>query len=259
MFHNHTTCIHNPLSRISTIHYLKLFCRSTLFFIALILYLVDWRPHNTLTFGSITELPLFLIFIWIFFFVEMILRFFPSNFESMGCQKQFAQNYHPIKNTTTAVKVKLNSWKSTLAVAIAWILLNVAIGKLYFLTIIDKGILLLISLAYSVCDMICILFFCPFQTWFMKNKCCTTCRIYNWDFAMMFTPFVFIPNFYTWSLLFVSLGLLAYWELSVYRHPERFLESSNDCLSCKNCQEKLCQHKKQLQYFLKKRKQLHRN
>ncbi|MBQ9750293.1 MAG: hypothetical protein IJV87_06925, partial [Clostridia bacterium] len=108
--------------------------------------------------------------------------------------------------------------------------------------------------AYGVCDMICILFFCPFQTWFMKNRCCTTCRIYNWDFAMMFTPFIFIPNVYTWSLLGFALALLARWEITVHKHPERFSEKTNACLSCKNCEEKLCHHKQELRGFWEKNK-----
>ena len=62
--------------------------------------------------------------------------------------------------------------------------------------VIDKYFLFMVGLAYGVCDIICILFFCPFQTWFMKNRCCTTCRIYNWDFAMLCTPFLLIPGFY---------------------------------------------------------------
>lgn len=62
-------------------------------------------------------------------------------------------------------------------------------------------------------------------------------RIYNWDFAMMFTPFIFVPNVYTWSLLGFALALLARWEITVQRHPERFSEKTNACLSCKNCPE----------------------
>lgn len=226
------------ISRISTIHYAKLLFRSILFLTATIFYLTNTLPKMTF----------YLILIWLCFSIEMILRFFPSNLESMGCQKQFAKNYKP-----TNKQAKLTSWKSTLIVFIAWFVLNLVIGILYFMNIFDAGILFLISLAYSVCDMICILFFCPFQTWFMKNRCCVTCRIYNWDFAMMFTPFLFIPSFYTWSLLLISLLLLGYWELMVRRHPERFMEQTNACLSCKNCEEKLCVHKTQLKKFWKKR------
>ncbi|MBP3437464.1 MAG: hypothetical protein J6K61_06140 [Clostridia bacterium] len=184
--------------------------------------------------------------------MEMILRFFPSKLESPGCQKQFARNYLP----TGEEKPQLQSWKRTFVVALVWIVLNAIIGVLYYTRVITVDILVLISLAYGVCDMICILFFCPFQTWFMKNRCCTDCRIYNWDFAMMFTPFIFIPHYYTWSLLGMSLLLLLRWEITLRRHPERFAENTNACVSCKNCNEKLCAHKKQLQIFIKKNKEL---
>ena len=108
---------------------------------------------------------------------------------------------------------------------------------------------MLISLAFSVCDMICILFFCPFQTWFMKNKCCTACRIYNWDYAMMFTPLFFVNNLFFKSLLFVALALFIRWEMVFYFHPEYFSENTNGCLNCSNCTEKLCVHKKQILQF----------
>lgn len=187
--------------------------------------------------------------IWIIYFIEMTARFFPSKLESPGCQKQFARNFKPTGETHPI----LPSWRRILAVAAAWIALNACIGVLYYLHILDAGILILITLAYGVCDMICILFFCPFQTLFLKNRCCTVCRIYNWDFAMMFTPLVFIPHPYTWSLLFLSLMLLARWEITVHRHPERFSDKTNVCISCKNCTEKLCRHKKQLQQFIAKK------
>ena len=104
----------------------------------------------------------------------------------------------------------------------------------------------LLYCAYSVCDVICILFFCPFQSWFLKNKCCSACRIYNWDYAMMFTPLFFVRKGYTWSLLALSVALLVRWEIVFYRHPERFSEKTNEYLRCANCTEKLCVHKKQL-------------
>ena len=85
----------------------------------------------------------------------------------------------------------------------------------------------------------------------MKNKCCTTCRIYNWDYAMMATPLVFVPTWYTWSLLACALALLIRWEITVRRHPEWFSEQTNCALDCRQCEEKLCHHKKQLRRFLK--------
>jgi hypothetical protein len=139
-------------------------------------------------------------------------------------------------------------------VAAAWVSLNAVFGTLYYTGVIDGGILVLISLFYSVCDMICILFFCPFQAWFLKNRCCASCRIYNWDFFMMATPLVFLPHPFAGVLVILSLAVLALWEISYHRHPERFSARTNACLSCGACTEKLCHHKKHLHYFWKNNK-----
>lgn len=234
------------LSRISAMHYFKLVFRSIIFLAAAVDYI--FARVNGGDMGRVAQMSPVKIFIWIVFAVEMALRFFPSKLESMGCQKVFARNYKPAVNAGQCPK----DGKSTLMVALAWILLNGAIAAVYAIGWIDKGILVLVSLAYSVCDMICILFFCPFQEWFMKNKCCGTCRIYNWDFAMMFTPLIFVGGFWSWSLVALSLGLLVNWEVRYRMHPEWFYEQTNQSLVCINCQEKLCRHKKSLQLFLKK-------
>ncbi len=237
------------ISKISAMHFIKLILRAVLFSAATALYIVARIKRRNEAFGGYEKTPWLLALIWIFYTVEMAFRFFPSRLESPGCQKQFAKNFKPTGETVPV----LQSWKRTFSVAFAWLVLNGIIGVLYYTHVIDAGILILISLAYGVCDMICILFFCPFQTWFMKNRCCTECRIYNWDFAMMFTPLVFIPYRYTYSLLIISLLLLLRWEITLRRHPERFSEKTNACISCKNCTEKLCKHKKQLKQLIAKR------
>ena len=232
------------LSVISALHYVKLILRFGLFIGVLVYYILG----KTEVLKNFYPLPLA---VWIFFVIDMAFRFFPSRLESMGCQKQFRRNYEPVGEN---IKPTNQSWRVTAAVTLAWLGLNAVIGLLYFIGFIDKGIVVLISIAFSVCDIICILFFCPFQTWFMKNRCCASCRIYNWDFAMMFTPLVFIPSIYTYSLLGCALLLLLRWEIAYKVHPERFSTSTNKCLDCSRCKEKLCSHKKQLQSFLQKYK-----
>ena len=174
----------------------------------------------------------------------MILRFLPNKIESMGCQKIFKNNYREPKDIVVERKFKFE--KSVIVVLIVWILFNLIFGILFWTNVIDAGILILLSLTYGVCDMICILFFCPFQTWIMKNKCCNTCLIYNWDFAMMFTPLLFIPHWATITLGVVGLTLAIVWEIVRFKHPERFYEIFNDSLKCINCKEKLCTHKSQI-------------
>lgn len=235
------------ISAVSTFHYFRLTYRSVLFLAVLIKYIVTRINGSEFYFSEHVVESYGLLFgvVWLIFMVEMVLRFSPSVIESPGCQKQFSKNYTPTGRTD----VVLHDNNAAVIVALAWIVFNLIIGAFYMAGFLDDGIMLLLCLAYSVCDMICILFFCPFQTWFLKSKCCCTCRIYNWDYAMMFTPLFFLKSWYTWSLLAAAICLLARWEITVWRFPERFSENTNQYLNCENCSERLCAHKKQLARF----------
>ena len=238
------------MSKILLLHYWKLTYRSALFLAALFIYILYREDTMGFLSNLMDRAPFIFALIWGVLALEMVLRFIPSSFESMGCQKQFAKNYHPVHPENKKKAVSPN--KGVLTSALAWISLNGIIGVLYFTGIIDEGVLVLISLAYSVCDMICILFFCPFQTWFMKNRCCGTCRIYNWDFLMMCTPLFFIDSWYTRSLTLLAGILFIKWEVTAFLHPERFCTETNHALSCAECEEKLCHHKTQLRAFWKR-------
>ncbi len=227
-------------------HYLKLAVRSGFFLAALILYLTG-NLEKTVARG------VFPAIVWIWYFAEMALRFIPWKMESMGCEKVFSKNY---KDTQRGVEPKNQSWRATFTVAAVWLALNGAIFALYLSGVIDKWLLAIVALAYGVCDIVCILFFCPFQTWFMKNRCCTTCRIYNWDFAMLFTPFLLIPSLYTYTLLGFALVILLRWEITYKLHPERFSERTNESLRCQNCTEKLCRHKVQLKHYISRHRDI---
>ena len=92
-------------------HMLKLIGRGSIFLFFAVIFIAD-------AFG-ITELPLesmqfYKIIkgaIWVIFVGEMILRFFPSSFESMGCQKQFARNYKP-RNVADAKPQIQSPWRT---------------------------------------------------------------------------------------------------------------------------------------------------
>jgi len=240
------------ISTVSTLHFLRLVYRSVLFIMLLITY-IRFRLFNDATVvESVEKLPVILYICWAVFVIEMILRFFPSKYESPGCQKQFARNY--IKTGSTDLLIPDNN--ATVLIALVWIVFNGIFGALHMEGVLDEGIMILLCSVYSVCDIVCILFFCPFQTWFMKNKCCSSCRIYNWDYAMMFTPLFFIRKSYTWSLLALSVALLIRWEVTFYLHPERYSEATNGYLKCSNCTEKLCRHKKRLKSNKNKQTQI---
>jgi len=230
------------LTTVSILHYIRLIYRSVLLLLLAYNYVKYRLNMSAGLIDHIEERPAIVILIWAVFVMEMVLRFFPSKFESPGCQKQFARNY--VKSGLTEISIADNN--SIVLIALIWIVFNGIIGALRMNNILDDWIMILLCCVYSVCDMICILFFCPFQTWFMKNKCCSVCRIYNWDYAMMFTPLFFVKRDYMWTLLALSVALLIRWEVTFYLHPERFSENTNSYLRCKNCTEKLCTHKKQL-------------
>ena len=164
------------ISLISQLNIFRLVYRSALFLAAAGLY-IFYRITGTTIFNQyVVGFPILAV-ITILLAVEMIERFFPVATSSMGSQKQFKRNYLPSGET----EPKLQPWKSTMIVIISWVALNGTLCLLYFLNILDVGAVMLIALFYSISDMICILFFCPFQTWMMHNRCCGTCRIYNWD------------------------------------------------------------------------------
>ena len=235
------------ISNVSTMHFTKLIFRSILFILCAILYFYHRIKYGVGSFGQFVEDQYFIFGVCTIFIIEMCFRFFPSSMESPGCQKQFAENYIP---TYTLEAPKIDNETRTAMVIVSWLGLNGIIAILYFLGVIDQGILVLICLAYSVCDMICILFFCPFQTWMMKNKCCGTCRIYNWDFIMMFTPCILIKHPLAYVLFGLAALLCIQWEILYKRYPERFAENTNGFIQCQHCTEKLCSHKKQLQKYL---------
>ena len=220
------------MSTITKGHWLFLGLRYVLFVLAILNTFIDRLVGSTFSF-------ICSIGTWLFFIISMINRLFPAkkNMASMGNQKIFKKNFIP-----TGIHKINRDIKSAVIVGLVWIIPNLIIGILYLNDLFSSNFMLLLSLFYSVCDIICILIYCPFQRWFMKNKCCTTCRIYNWDYAMMFTPLIFVPNFYNYSLVIMSLVVLIFWELTYYIYPERFYEETNDNLKCKNCKEFMCRN-----------------
>ena len=82
----------------------------------------------------------------------------------------------------------------------------------------------------------------------MKTRCCTECRIFNWDHLMMFSPLLFVDGFYARSLVVMAAAVFILWEYCIMAYPERFWEMSNEALKCSSCTDKLCS-----QYCGKKR------
>ena len=182
-------------------------------------------------------------FLWIIWVCDMISQIVPiKNKVALGSQKLFANRFQPIREKINYDALKnyvVSTTKSAYKVFIIWGMLIIGLGALYYIGIINRIWIFMISVFFYVCDLICVLVWCPFR-FTMKNKCCTTCRIFNWDHIMMFSPLVFISGFFAISLVVMASLAWFIWELFVMIYPERFSEMTNAALKCSNCTDKLC-------------------
>lgn len=186
--------------------------------------------------------------LWLIFMVMMLTHIFPMEKVTMALRKAEPEQFQEIKGYSELELYRFVKDQNVKAwtVMLVWLSANAVFGLLYLLKILDNGDLLMLTVFYFLCDYICILFYCPFQSVIMKNKCCVNCRIYDWGHFMMFIPMLFIRNFFSWSLFFTSCVVLIHWEIIYAKHPERFWSGSNQTLQCANCKDKTCQIKKKL-------------
>ena len=166
---------------------------------------------------------------------------------SRGCLKQFPSYSNKIEAVVDEFRFRAKLSRLDLGatrVGLVWAALNLAIAFCFYKHWIGVPTMVLIATFYYVSDIICIVFYCPFQSLFMKNKCCVTCRIFAWGTIMIATPYIFIPHFYSWSLVALAGVCTFLWEYTYRRYPERFLEETNAFLACENCTDHLCVIKK---------------
>ncbi len=230
--------------------------RISAFVIMIVLYIRDKQAFYEYTTAPIGEGINFMHIMWGVFMGLMTLHLFPTGILSMGAGKSRKANFVPVPDYSAE---KLDEFvkdenRKARNCMIVWLSGNAVIGLLYFLGILGKPELLLLTGFYFISDYICIVIFCPFQTFGMKNRCCVNCRIYDWGHFMMFTPMIFLGTFYSLSLFFMGTAVIIHWEYLWKKSPERFWYGSNQTLSCKNCKDKTCQIKKAVRNSLLKHK-----
>ncbi len=223
---------------------LRFFFRLFVLILAFVLYFFDAdgfqiiEPHQFLKRFSVFHL---LWFVWV---VDMLFKIFPlKGMFALGATKQSSTYFCAASQKTTKEQLLAYTKRQNrraLLVFLVWTCLGVAIALLYKIRLFGRRELLLISIIFYVCDLICVLFWCPFRVFFIQNRCCTTCRIFNWDHLMMTTPLICINSFFSWSLVIASVGIFLLWEYRVHHFPERFYEGTNGALQCRNCTDLLC-------------------
>ena len=129
-------------------------------------------------------------------------------------------HFRPIVDKTNNIVLKeymVSTTRSAYKVMVLWPVLA-AIAVLYFAKALNHTAMFMITAAFLVCDLTCVLLWCPLRL-LIKARCCIT------------------KYFYSWSLFFMALLV---WELYILMYSERFWEYSNETPECSNCTNKLC-------------------
>jgi len=232
-----------PMSRIRKIYIARLVGRCAIFILCILLFFLKPDEFGILEGNQFFRKFSLFHFLWVIWVIDMIGQLIPVKDKiPLGSQKLFRQRFRPIRekiNYRALREYVISTTKSAYKVFILWSVLIIALGILYYFQVLSASHLFLISVAFYVCDLICVLIWCPFRQ-IMKNRCCTTCRIFNWDHLMMFTPMLFVNSFYSVSLLLLAFAVWILWELCIMMYPERFWEQTNVALQCSQCTDKLC-------------------
>ncbi len=228
------------------IYLFKLAIRVCLFLITACIYLWDKDAIYRQVLTPLGQGVNFMHVLWLIFMVMMLNHLIPRGMKTMALLKIEKREYQEVPDfdrEKLRAFVKTQNIKAAI-VMIIWLAFNSIFGGLYMGGILEKAVLIMLTVFYFLCDYICILFFCPFQTFIMKNKCCINCRIYDWGHFMMFTPMLWFGDFYGLSLFLTACVVLIRWEISYAMFPERFFYGSNRKLQCEHCKDKTCRMKK---------------
>jgi len=219
--------------------------RSVLLLIAICLY---FFYREALDYTAVFQQGLsgaFLWVVWLTLVINMMYRLIPNRRIATGARKHFACTYSAALPSGKVTEEKQISpgqlHKGALLSGLGWFVISAAvIVALFLLDMLSPAIVLIFALVYAVFDLIFVLFFCPLQAFFMHNRCCVSCRIYNWDYFMMCAPLIVFPHVYSVSLFLLSLTVLLRWEIAVRKTPHYFVKETNASLTCETCDERLC-------------------
>jgi len=187
-----------------------------------------------------------IVIIFFVFLVDELLILYPKFNTNRITNKTYKINYIPkdYDNKELATIVSRNNNRALITFILYFGSLLV-LGYFYLKhPEIDSRFILIIFALINLGDYTSILIWCPFKEIFLKNSCCTNCRISNWDRIMKFYILIYIPSFYTLTLFLLGLILFIYWEITHFLHPERFYSISNSFLSCKRCITHNCKQTK---------------
>ncbi len=234
---------YSDISKLKRLYYSRFVLRCAASVICIFLLIYRKEQFNALYGIRFFDSFSLLHIIWVLWITDMLLKLFPvRNGVALGSIKHHRCNYRNNRSSydKKALKmyVKDSSIRAYISMA-AWLAMLAVFGVLYYSEIINAEILFLISTLFYVLDLVCVLFFCPFRI-LLNTRCCTTCRIFNWDSFFLISPLLFVKGFYSYSLLALAVTVFILWEVRFFTHPERFYDGTNESLKCAGCKDGLC-------------------
>lgn len=206
----------------------------------MILVLAILRPEmlsRTFTY----EISFFKVYhlVWLLAMVLIAKRLIPRFNSKISMGKIFERHYAGAMDTNPVKARKLQDYVKKVNIgavkaAVYWVLAVLFVGLLYYSGVMNSFWLTLTVVFFIFMDQFCVSAWCVFQ-WIVGTKCCNTCRINNWGYFMAFSTLIYLPSFWTYSLLLLSAIVVVQWEYLFYKHPERFYELYNINLQCRNC------------------------
>ena len=225
-------------------HIFRLVFHIMLLVAALALHFIDSERLNFVTVLNQGFGGTFLWLVWFALATPMLFRLIPNRRIAMGARKHFAYSYEAVlsvKDRAGETYIE-RLHKGAIFSGLGWLAITAAmLFALSCLNMLNPSTVLIIALTYAVVDLVFVLFFCPFRTFFMRNHCCVTCRIHNWDYFMKCAPMIIFPSLYSISLIVLAAAVVLCWEISLRRNQHYFMRATNKNLHCGTCQDKLCQ------------------
>ncbi len=152
-----------------------------------------------------------------------------------GASKHRAKWFIPKKgNNISKMQLKKHRKQASI-IAIIWIVFLICEWAAIHLNFVDHRIIIVGIIILRIADRMFVMIWCPFGA-IMKNRCCSDCRIYGWDQLMLNSPMIFyITTPFVAILIVLATVTFIEWEISHWKHPERFSSTTNEGITCKHC------------------------
>ncbi len=204
----------------------------TLFFDLIIFFLSLFLLEKNILITNINIIFQILIYLYLLTTVlPSIIPFFnKSLFQGRHFKKHYKENKFEIDISTIK---KLN--KKAYFCLFSWIFGIILFALIYKFYNLNYNHVFLCFSIILLCEWICLYVFCVFKKIIKTGKCCSTCRIKNYDNFFRFSLLIFIPGFFSYSLFFLGVFSLIQWEYLFYKYPKRFFNKTNQNINCYYC------------------------